>query len=117
MLEAAAKAGDGWKLPANPMPPDTPESDQAWAVPRRRPQPIKTFEQKLRLRNGELTLPRHYIFCTRIPPDDRFRPFYERAKHEGWGHDEIDASHNPHITAPEALAGLLDGIAAELPLR
>ena len=117
MLDAAARTGDGWKLPANPMPPDTPESDQAWAVPRRRPQPIKTFEQKLRLRNGELTLPRHYIFCTRIPPDDRFRPFYERAKREGWGHDEIDASHNPHITAPEALASLLDGIAAESPQK
>ena len=103
-------AVDGWKLPANPMPPDTPESDQSWAAPRRRPQPIKTFEQALRLRNGELTLPRHYIFCTRIPPDDRFRPFYERAKREGWGHDEIDASHNPHITAPESLAALLHGI-------
>ena len=107
----ADAAVDGWKLPANPMPPDTPVADQAWAVPRRRPQPIKTFEQKLHLRNGELTLPRHYIFCTRIPPDDRFRPYYDRARREGWGHDEIDASHNPHITAPEALAALLDRIA------
>jgi len=35
----------------------------------------------------------------------------ERAKREGWGHHEIDASHNPHITAPDALAGLLCGIA------
>ena len=111
MVDAAAKTGDGWKMPANPMPPDTPEADLAWAMPRRVPQPIKTFEQKLRLRNGELTLPRHFIYCTRRPPDDRFRQFYERAKREGWGHDEIDASHNPHITAPVALAALLDGIA------
>ena len=29
---------------------------------------------------------------------------------EGWGHYEMDASHNPHITAPEALAALLEGI-------
>jgi hypothetical protein len=28
----------------------------------------------------------------------------------GWAW-KIDASHNPHITAPEALAALLDGIA------
>jgi pimeloyl-ACP methyl ester carboxylesterase len=111
MVDAANKSGDGWKMPANPMPPDTPEADQAWAMPRRMPQPIKTFEQKLRLRHGELALPRHYIYCTRRPPDDRFRPFYERAKREGWGHDEIDASHNPHITAPDALAALLDRIA------
>jgi len=110
MLEAARKSGDGWKVPPNPMPPDTPEADQAWAMPRRLPQPLKTFEQKLRLQNGELTLPRHYIYCKLCPPDDRFRQFYERAKREGWGHYEIDASHNPHITAPEALAALLDGI-------
>ncbi|HEY8068949.1 MAG TPA: alpha/beta hydrolase [Burkholderiales bacterium] len=111
MVEAARNGGDGWKMPANPMPPDTPEADRAWAMPRRMPQPIKTFEQKLRLLNGELTLPRHYIYCKRCTPDDRFRPFYERARREGWGHDEIDASHNPHITAPEALAALLHGIA------
>jgi len=112
MVEAAKKSGDGWKMPANPMPPDTPAADQAWAMPRRMPQPLKTFEQKLRLHHGELTLPRHYIYCQRCRPDDGFRKFYERAKREGWGYDEIDASHNPHITAPEVLAGLLDGIAA-----
>jgi pimeloyl-ACP methyl ester carboxylesterase len=111
MVEAANKSGDGWKMPPSPMPPDTPEADQAWAIPRRTPQSIRTFEQKLRMHHGELTLPRHFIYCTRRPPDDRFRPFYERAKREGWGHYEIDASHNPHITNPEALAGLLDAIA------
>ena len=111
MVEAARKSGDGWKMPPNPMPPDTPEADQAWAMPRRVPQPLKTFEQALRLHHGELTLPRHYIYCKRCPPDDRFRQFYDRARREGWGHHEIDASHNPHITAPEALAALLDGIA------
>ena len=111
MMDAANKSGDGWKMPASPMPPDTPETDQAWAMPRRMPQPIKTFEQKLRLRHGELTLPRHYIYCQRCRPDDGFRRFLERARREGWGHYEIDASHNPHITAPDALATLLDGIA------
>ncbi len=111
MLEAAEKSGEGWKMPAGPMPSDTPEADQAWSTPRRMPQPLKTFEQKLRLHHGELTLPRHFIYCTRRPPDDRFRQFYERAKREGWGHDEMDASHNPHITAPDALAVLLERIA------
>jgi hypothetical protein len=56
-------------------------------------------------------LPRHYIYCTRIPPDDRFRRFYERAQREGWGTDTIDASHNPHITCPDVLAEMLDRIA------
>jgi pimeloyl-ACP methyl ester carboxylesterase len=106
-----AAAVDGWKLPPSIMPADTSEADQAWAVPRRKPQPIKTFEQPLRLLHGELTLPRHYIYCLRCRPDDGFRPYYERAKKEGWGHYEIDASHNPHITAPESLAEILDSIA------
>src|SRR5579862_1247186 len=88
MSEAARKSGDGWKMPANPMPHDTPGEDQTRA-----------------------TLPRHYIYAQRCRPDDGFRKFYERARREGWGAYEIDASHNPHITAPDALAVLLDRIA------
>jgi pimeloyl-ACP methyl ester carboxylesterase len=107
-----AKDGDGWKITPNPLPPDTAAADQAWAMPRRLPQPFKTFEQKLALPGGELTLPRHYIYATRHPPDDRFRQFLERARREGWGTSEIDASHNPHITCPEVLVDLLEKIAA-----
>lgn len=111
MRARAASEGEGWRLPVNPMPPDTPAADQAWAAPRRVPQPLKTFEQRLVLRNGPLTLPRHYVYCTRIGAGDPFRPSYERARQEGWGAYEMDASHNPHITAPDALMRLLQGIA------
>jgi len=104
-------AGSGWRIPPGPMPPDTSAEDVAWCRPRRLPQPVKTFEQKLNFENGPLTLPRHYIYCSRHSPDDRFRPFYERAKRENWGTYEIDASHNPHVTNPRALADLLDRIA------
>jgi pimeloyl-ACP methyl ester carboxylesterase len=102
---------DGWRIPPAPMPPDTGPEDVAWCMPRRMPQPAKTFEQKLRFRNGPLTLPRHYVYCARHSPDDRFRPFYERARRDGWGAYEIDSSHNPHITCPEVLAELLMRIA------
>jgi len=98
-------------IPPGPMPPDTPADDKAWAAPLRMPQPAKTFEQKLKLQGGALTLLRHYIYCGRNAPDDRFRQFYERAKREGWGHDEIDASHNPHITCSVTLADMLSRIA------
>ncbi|HEX2215109.1 MAG TPA: alpha/beta hydrolase [Xanthobacteraceae bacterium] len=111
MRTRARTEGEGWRIPPNPLPPDTPASDQAWAAPRRVGQPLKTFEQKLRLRNGPLTLPRHYIYCQRCAPGDGFRPSYERARREGWDHHEIDASHNPHITAPQALMALLETIA------
>lgn len=108
---AASGNAEAWRIPPGPMPPDTPAQDRAWCEPLRVPQPLKTFEQKLKFHGGALTLPRHYIYCKRSPPDDRFRPFYERAKREGWGASEIDASHNPHITCPEALAELLSSIA------
>jgi pimeloyl-ACP methyl ester carboxylesterase len=106
-----AAVREGWQTPPGPMPPDTAPDDVAWCTPRRLPQPAKTLEQKLTLRNGPLTLPRHYIYCSRRPPDDRFRRFYERAQRVGWGAHVLDASHNPHITCPQALADLFDRIA------
>ncbi|HZQ11340.1 MAG TPA: alpha/beta hydrolase [Pseudolabrys sp.] len=110
-MRAQRQAGADGFIPPSPMPADTSAEDVAWCMPRRRPQPARTFEQKLRFKNGPLTLPRHYIYCTRHSPDDRFRPFYERAKREGWGVHEIDSSHNPHITCPQVLADLLTRIA------
>ena len=115
LLPASARAQrkpspDGF-IPPVDMPPDTAPEDRAWAAPLRRPQPAKTFEQKLKLQNGPLTLPRHYIYCARNAPEDRFRPFLERARRENWGAYEIDSSHNPHITCPKVLADLLTRIA------
>ncbi len=115
LLPEAARAlrkpsADGF-IPPTQMPPDTPPQDRDWCAPLRLPQPAKTFEQKLKFQGGPLTLPRHYIYCTRNAPDDRFRQFYERAQRENWGATEIDSSHNPHITCPEVLADLLDRVA------
>lgn len=111
--EAARVHGEGWRVPANPMPADTPEADVAWAGPRRMMQPIKTFEQPLRLTGAVDRLPRTYIYCTRPGPGDAFRQFADRARAEpGWKYHELDASHNPHITMAETLADLLDRISA-----
>jgi len=111
MRELAEADGEGWLVPPNPPPPDTPEADVAWVTPRRLPQPIKTFEQALALTGGEPSLPRSYIYCQRFGPGDVFAQFAARARAEGWPLFEIDASHNPHITAPELLRDLLVGIA------
>jgi pimeloyl-ACP methyl ester carboxylesterase len=114
MRGGAAKDGDGWKLPINPMPADTAPEDVAWASPRRRPQPIKTFEQKIKLESRDPSPPRHYIYAKKNGPGDAFRQFGERAKSEtGWKYYEIDASHNPHITCPDVLMKLLSEIMAK----
>jgi len=115
-MQELTKSGDGWRVPPNPTPPDTPPADVAWLSERRVHMPIKCFETKLKLEGGELTLPRCYIYATRITPADTFRPFAERAKSEaGWRYHELDASHSPNVTAPEALMALLEKIVAERP--
>jgi pimeloyl-ACP methyl ester carboxylesterase len=111
-LQDAAKSGDGWRVPPMATPPDTSAADVEWLAARRVHMPIKCFETKLRLQNGEPTLPRSYIYATRITPADTFGQFARRAEGEaGWCYHVIDASHSPNVTAPEALMALLQKIA------
>jgi hypothetical protein len=93
------------------MPSDTAPEDQAWATPRRRPQPLQTFAARLAL-SAEPAAPRSYIYAKRAGIGDTFGRFYARAKREGWRTFEVDASHNPHITNPQGLLAILQEIAA-----
>ena len=111
MRQGAADTGAGWKVPSNPMPPDTPPDYVAWAAPRRLAQPIRCFEQRLRLSSRPMPA-RGYIYCRKTPPHDVFGPSAARAKAEGWLYAELDASHNPHITTPLALRDALQGMIA-----
>jgi pimeloyl-ACP methyl ester carboxylesterase len=112
MRAGAAASPGGFGIPSNPMPSDTSPEDQAWALPRRLPQPVKAFSTRLKL-SAEPSAPRNYIYCTRIGIGDTFGRFLARAKREGWRTFEIDASHNPHITAPDALLAILQDIAGK----
>jgi pimeloyl-ACP methyl ester carboxylesterase len=112
---AASSAGSGqdWRIAPNPPPPDTSPADLAWITPLRRPQPVRTFTQALELRNPPPKVPRSYIYCTRKSGDDPFLQFSKRLKSDpAWAYYEIDASHSPNVTAPEALARLLCEIAS-----
>ena len=110
MRAGAQASASGYGIPSNPMPSDTSPEDQAWAGPRRLPQPVKAFAQKLTL-SAEPSAPRTYIYAKKAGIGDNFRKFYERAKREGWRTYEIDSSHNPHITNPQALLAILNEIA------
>lgn len=112
-MQELSKTGDGWRVPPNPTPPDTPAADLEWLTARRVDMPIRCFETKLSLQGGPLTLPRSYIYATRIAPADTFGPFASMTKNDAaWRYYEIDASHSPNVTAPEALMALLQRIAA-----
>ena len=57
-------------------------------------------------------VPHTYVYALRAGPGDTFRQFAERAKSEaGWGYEELDVTHNPHITAPDLLVDLLERVA------
>jgi pimeloyl-ACP methyl ester carboxylesterase len=106
------KAGD-WRVPPRPISPDTADADREWLNARRVDMPVRCFETKLKLQGGRLTLPRSYIYATRITPADTFGQFAKRTKNEaGWRYYEIDASHSPNVTAPDALMALLQQIVA-----
>jgi pimeloyl-ACP methyl ester carboxylesterase len=103
---------EGWLVP--PMPPsaDANPEDLAWLMPRRGPQPRKTFEEPVKLTGAIDRLPRVYIYCLQKTPQDTFGQFAARARSEpGWQYLEIDATHSPNVTAPEKLAEILLRIA------
>jgi hypothetical protein len=77
--------------------------------------PFKCFDTPVRLKNGDAKMPRAYIYALRKTPADTFKPYADRAKQEHWDYREIDASHSPHVTAPDALAALLGSIIAKKP--
>ena len=112
-MRELAKAGDGWRVPPNPVPPDTPPEDVEWLAARRVDMPLKCFETSLKFHGGPLTLPRSYIYATRIAPADTFGRFAARARREpGWRCHDIDASHSPAVSAPEKLMAVLQEIVA-----
>jgi pimeloyl-ACP methyl ester carboxylesterase len=111
-MREGAKSGDGWRVPPNPTPPDTSPEDVAWLNERRVHTPINCFEAKLSL-SAPLTLPRSYLYATRAAPLDTFGQFASKTKNDpAWRYYEIDASHSPNVTAPDALMVLLEKIAA-----
>ena len=85
--------------PTGPMPPDTSPEDLAWATPRRKPQPIKTFATKLKL-SAEPSAPRTYIYAKRAGIGDTLPPVSRTREARGLAHlrDRLEpqsAHHQP----------------------
>jgi pimeloyl-ACP methyl ester carboxylesterase len=109
-MRASAAAGDGWRIPSPPIAPDTSPEDRAWIEVRRTPQPLKCFEQVVKLRNGEPRMPRTYIRAMNNK-QQIFGQFADRARTEsGWTSLEIASTHSPNVTAPAELMGLLEAL-------
>ena len=76
--------------------------------------PIKCFETRLKLTRRRADACHAAISTQRASrPPTPFGQFAKRARSEaGWRYHEIDASHSPNVTAPEALMALLQKIVA-----
>ncbi len=108
----ASESGDGWRLdpPSSRYFDVLDEADIAWADARLTAQPIKTFEEPVRLRNRKTAvIPRAYIAC--MAQEDNFEWVLERARARGWECFELDAGHDAMITAPGELAETLLSLA------
>jgi pimeloyl-ACP methyl ester carboxylesterase len=116
MFRATTYLADGGRL--LPPPPlsrwgVTADQDVAWMAPRVRPQPASTFEQTLRLPDGPAAgHGRTYISCL-MDQKPHYRQTAARLQAKaGWVNRELEAGHDAFVTAPRALACLLDEAAA-----
>ncbi len=93
----------------NPMPPDTPPDYVAWATPRTAFAADQDLRAETAIVVARIAAARLYL----LPATAAARLFSDnspaRAKAEGWLYADMDASHNPHITTPLALAGRAAG--------
>ena len=86
------------------------------------PQPLATFQQKLRPSGGASTIARnHYIFASGWEGSP-FPVSYRRAQARGWTTSEIACGHDVMLDEPERLVAELLGVAegavaAESPIR
>jgi pimeloyl-ACP methyl ester carboxylesterase len=109
-MRARAEAeGGGWQLPPSPLGPDTPPDLRALVEPRRRPQPLQTFVEPIRLNSASASLPRTYALCT-APAGDAFARIAARLREDGaWRVVEFATGHNLHYTMARETADLLLG--------
>ena len=115
VLRKQAQAhGDGWRVDSRGDYGVTKEPDRSWVLRSVTPQPLKTFEQLLHLKNpaNVSTKPRTHIDCTgsgiifllmrrllapkALPPTEA-----------GWRLRQLPTGHDAMITMPRELADLL----------
>ncbi|HET8905624.1 MAG TPA: alpha/beta hydrolase, partial [Ktedonobacterales bacterium] len=110
--------GDGWRIDSRGTYGVTREPDRSWVLSRVTPQPLKTLEQPLHLKNPEIvsTKPRTHIECTsggfffaRMRPLMRhlLAPRALPPTEAGWRLRQLPTAHDAMITMPRELAELL----------
>jgi pimeloyl-ACP methyl ester carboxylesterase len=111
-LSLADAHGEGWRVP--PIPAEifnVNARDREWVDRQCTPQPLATFQQKLRLGGGSSMVARnHFIFASGWEGTP-FTASYLRAQARGWTTSEIACGHDVMLDDPEALVSELLGAA------
>jgi pimeloyl-ACP methyl ester carboxylesterase len=85
------------------------------------PQPLRTFTDRLALKNpARAAVPGAYLLTVepgRAPESDDFAPMAARARARGWPVRVMEADHNPHWRKPAETAALLAELAAPAEAR
>jgi pimeloyl-ACP methyl ester carboxylesterase len=103
----AEAAGDGWRIPPGPLAPDTPADLIDWITPRRGEQPLRTFEQAVRM-DSPIALPRTYVYCATKTGYDTFRGIAQRLRNDpAWQFRELQTGHNLQYSATTETVRLL----------
>jgi pimeloyl-ACP methyl ester carboxylesterase len=115
-LSLANEYGEGWRVP--PIPAEifnVNARDREWVDRQCTPQPLATFQQKLRLSRGRSPIARtHYIYASGWDGTP-FTASYQRAKGRGFTTSEIACGHDVMLDNPVALVSellVMAGLAA-----
>jgi pimeloyl-ACP methyl ester carboxylesterase len=108
-MREQAQAGDGWKVA--PIPAEVFQvnsRDAAWVNAQCTPQPIATFEERIRLTGGlsriqDVT----HVLATGFREGSPFPFSHERAKAKGWKTRTIPSGHDVMLDLPDELTALL----------
>lgn len=109
--DSVAERGFGWLIPPRQL--DvlgvSDPADVRWLEPRLKPHPFKSYTDPAAVSEESLRIPSAFVECTswmRV-----FEPSAQRAAARGWTVREIPTGHEAMVTAPDALAGVLDELA------
>jgi len=107
-LEAAARDGEGWKVP--PIPAEVfnvNANDREWVNRQCTVQPIATFQERLKLR-GRIDPRTEVTFILATGFDGSpFPAFYDGAKAKGWKTVTMACGHDVMLDRPEELTSAL----------
>ncbi len=96
-------------VPEVVLPPvgSAPEEVRSSYVRRLRPHPLPSLVEPARPTPVEL--PTTFVRCTRVTlgADDPITAMEQRAREAGWACRDLDATHDPHLSNPDAVVALL----------